>query len=106
MQERTTEKFDRQRYDHERYMRHREARIKQAQDYVKDFVKQGPRKPRLVLTPEERKTRRQLKQHERYMRNRDYILEQQRIYRETHKAEIRERRRKRDFERIYGKPYD
>ena len=90
MQERTTEKFDRQRYDHERYMRHREARIKQAQDYVKDFMKQGLRKPRLVLTPEER----------------NYILEQQRIYRETHKAEIRERRRKRDFERIYGKPYD
>lgn len=43
--------------------------------------------------------------HRRYLRNRESILEKQRIYRETHKEEIKERRRKREFERVYGKPY-
>jgi hypothetical protein len=45
-------------------------------------------------------------EHQRYMRNREDILAKQKVYRETHKEKIRERRRKRDFERIYGKPYD
>ena len=39
--------------------------------------------------------------HERYMENREKILEQQRIYRETHKEEIKAKRRQRDFERRY-----
>ena len=41
-------------------------------------------------------------EHARYMRNRTKILKQQRVYRETHKEEIRERRRKRNFIRVYG----
>ena len=39
--------------------------------------------------------------HERYMANREAILAQQKIYRETHKEEIKAKRRQRDFERKY-----
>ena len=42
--------------------------------------------------------------HERYMANREAILAQQKIYRETHKEEIKAKRRQRDFERKYLHP--
>ena len=42
--------------------------------------------------------------HERYMANRPRILAQQKIYRETHKEEIKAKRRQRDFERRYLHP--
>lgn len=61
---------------------------------------------RELKTPEERKARRKYMEQQRYLRNREDILAKQKVYRETHKEQIRERRRKRDFERIYGKPYD
>ena len=59
-----------------------------------------------MKTPEERKARRKYMEHQLYLRNREDILAKQKVYRETHKEQIRERRRKRDFERIYGIPYD
>ena len=42
--------------------------------------------------------------HDRYMANREAILAQQKIYRETHKEEIKAKRRQRDFERKYLHP--
>jgi len=33
-------------YDHRRYLEHREARIKAAQDYLRDYKDKGLRKPR------------------------------------------------------------
>ena len=51
------------------------------------------------------KERRRAKQHERYIRKREEILAQQAAYREANKEKIKARRRKRNYERIYGKPY-
>lgn len=42
--------------------------------------------------------------HERYMANRPRILAQQKIYRETHKEEIKAKRQQREFERRYLQP--
>ena len=95
-----------QEYDHNRYMGDREARIHQSMVYRRDYASKGLRKPRTSKTPEERKARRKYMEHQRYLRNREDILAKQKVYRETHKEQIRERRRKRDFERIYGRPYD
>ena len=39
--------------------------------------------------------------HERYMANRPRILAQQKIYRETHKEEIKAKRQQREFEKRY-----
>ena len=86
-------------YDHNRYMANREARIDAQQAYERDYRSKGLRKPRKKRDPNRRKAR----DHERYLEKRDEILAKQKIYRETHKAEIRERRRKREFERVYGK---
>lgn len=83
-------------YDHNRYMSHRRERIAQQQEYYRDYVKKGLRKPRKKQQP------RKEKDHERYLRERERILAQQREYRETHKEEIRERRRRRNFLRVYG----
>ena len=55
------------------------------------------------MTEEQREHRRQI-QHDRYLRNHDKILAQQKIYRETHKEEIKAKRRQRDFERKYLHP--
>lgn len=41
--------------------------------------------------------------HERYMANREAILAQQKIYRETHKEEIKAKRQQREFEKRYLK---
>lgn len=91
-----------QEYDHNRYMANREARIKAQRAYYRDYESKGLRKPRNPRDPNRRKKR----DHERYMENREKILAKQKAYRETHKDEIRERRRKRNYERIYGKPYN
>ena len=42
--------------------------------------------------------------HARYLRNREEILEKQRIYRATHKEEIKMRRQQRAFERRMANP--
>lgn len=91
-----------QEYDHNRYIAHREARIEAHRAYYRDYVSKGLRKPRKPRDPMRRKKR----DHERYIENREKILAKQKAYRETHKDEIRERRRKRNYERIYGKPYN
>lgn len=91
-----------QEYDHNRYMANREARIEAQRAYYRDYESKGLRKPRNTRDPNRRKKR----DHERYMENREEILAKQKAYRETHKDEIRERRRKRNYERIYCKPYN
>lgn len=91
-----------QKYDHNRYMANREARIEAQRAYYLDYESKGLRKPRNPRDPNHRKKR----DHERYMENREEILAKQKAYRETHKDEIRERRRKRNYERIYCKPYN
>ena len=82
-----------------RYMANREARISQAREYYNNYTRLGLRKPRSGRQPRDRS-----KDHERYIEKRDEILAQQKVYRETHKEEIRERRRKRNFIRVYGRP--
>ena len=52
------------------------------------------------MNDEQREHRRQV-QHERYMRKREEILAKQKVYRDTHKAEIAAKRRQRDFEKKY-----
>lgn len=52
------------------------------------------------MTEAQKEHRRQV-QHERYMRKREEILAHQKIYRETHKEEIKARRRQRSFEKRY-----
>lgn len=89
-----------QEYDHNRYMANRDARIEANRVYRKEYLYKGLRKPRKQRQP------RSIRDHERYMENREKILAKQKAYRETHKDEIRERRRKRNYERIYGKPYN
>ena len=53
-----------------------------------------------VMTEAQRERRRQV-QHARYFRKRAAILAKQQVYRDTHKAEIAAKRRKRDFEKKY-----
>ena len=91
-----------QTYDRGYYQRNRAKKIAQARAYYLNYASLGLRKPRPKKSPEERKEHRRQQQHERYLRNRDRILAQQREYRETHKEEIRERRRRRNFLRVYG----
>ena len=55
------------------------------------------------MTEEQRERRRQM-QHARYVRKREEILAYQKQYRETHKEEIKAKRRQRDFERRYLHP--
>jgi hypothetical protein len=52
-----------------------------------------------------RKPRNKQRDHERYMADRERILAQQKVYRDTHKEQKREYRRKYEFEKRYGKPY-
>ena len=42
--------------------------------------------------------------HQRYIEKREAILAYQKQYRETHKEELREKRRQRNFEKIYLNP--
>ena len=48
--------------------------------------------------------KRKARDHERYLEKRDEILAYPKRYREEHKDEIRERRRKRNFEKFYANP--
>lgn len=47
------------------------------------------------------RVRNKQRDHERYIANRPKILAQQKLYRETHKEEIKAKRRQRDFEKRY-----
>jgi len=82
-------------YDHNRYMANREFRIQQSQEYQRDYYKKGLRKPRPKRQP------RAKRDHERYLEKREEILAKQKIYRETHKEQIKARRRKRFLESLY-----
>ena len=55
------------------------------------------------MTEAQRERRRQV-QHERYMRKRVEIRAYQKNYYETHKEEIKAKRRQREFERRYLQP--
>lgn len=55
------------------------------------------------MTEAQREHRRQV-QHARYIRKREEILAQQKVYRDTHKEEIKSKRRQREFERWYLHP--
>jgi hypothetical protein len=92
-----------QTYDRGYYQRNRAKKIAQARAYYLNYASLGLRKPRPKKSPEERKEHRRQQQHERYLRKREAILAQQKAYRDTHKAEIKARRRQRNFERVYGK---
>lgn len=89
-----------QEYDHNRYMANREAILLRQREYDREYRRKGLRKPRKAATP------RSIRDHERYLEKREEILAKQKIYRDTHKDEIRERRRKRYFEKVYGKQYN
>lgn len=84
---------------HNRYMAHREEIRAKRRAYYRDYESKGLRKPR-------HRTPRSIRDHERYLEKRDEILAKQKVYRDTHKEEIKERRRKRAFEKNYGKPYN
>lgn len=85
--------------DHNRYMADREARIEAQREYYRAYGSKGLRKPRKPRDPNRRKAR----DHERYMENRDDILAKQKIYRETHREEIRERHKRWRMERTVKK---
>lgn len=53
-----------------------------------------------VMTEEQKEHRRQV-QHDRYIRKREEILARQKVYRDTHKEEIKAKRKKREFEMRY-----
>lgn len=55
------------------------------------------------MTEAKREHRRQV-QHASYLRKREEILAKQKVYRETHKEEIKAKRRQREFERRYLHP--
>lgn len=94
---------DKREEDRSYYLRNRQRIIERVRKYYNEYARHGLRKPKPELTPEERQEHRRQMEHARYLRNRTKILEQQRVYRETHKDEIRKRRRKRNFERVYGR---
>ena len=79
-------------YDHNRYMAKRDAIRERRRDYYWNYFKKGLKKPR-------QRTPRSIRDHERYLENRDEILAQQKVYRDTHKQEIKDRRRKRNYEK-------
>lgn len=53
-----------------------------------------------VMTEEQKEHRRQV-QHDRYIRKREEILARQKVYRDTHKEEIKAKRKQREFEMRY-----
>ena len=55
-----------------------------------------------VMTEAQKERRRQV-QHERYIRKREEILAKQKVYRETHKEEIKAKRQQKAFEERYLK---
>lgn len=76
------------------YYRNREKRLAQQKEYWLLYKSKGIRKPRKPHQP------RSVRDHERYIENREAILAKQKVYRETHKEEIRKRRRERIIENI------
>ena len=48
------------------------------------------------------KKKRAARDHQRYLEKREEILAKQKIYRDTHKDEIRERRRRRNYEKRWA----
>ena len=73
-------------------MANRDAIRERRRDYYWNYTKKGLKKPR-------QRTPRSIRDHERYIENRDEILAQQKVYRDTHKQEIRNRRRQRNYEK-------
>lgn len=76
------------------YYRNREKRIAQQRAYYRDYESKGLRKPRKPHQP------RSVRDRERYLEKREEILAKQKVYRETHKDEIRKRRRERILKQI------
>lgn len=89
---------DRKAYDHARYMLRREERLAQMKEYHKTYTAKGQHKPR---NPSNRKEQ----QHRYYVRNIERIREYQKAYRETHREELKQRRRKR-IERLWREHFD
>ena len=87
-------------YYRERYLKKRDEILAKRREYYYQYERLGLRKPRKPRHP------RSKRDHERYMEKRDEILSKQKLYRETHKEEINERRRRRNFERVYNRPYN
>lgn len=79
------------------YQRNRERILAQRHEYIENYVKKGLRKPRPPAHG------RKQRDHERYMEQREKILAQQKAYREAHRDEINERRRKRNREKTVEK---
>jgi hypothetical protein len=71
------------------YWRNREKRLAQQRDYDLNYRRKGIKKPRKPHQP------RSIRDHERYMEHRPEILAKQKMYYDTHKEEIKLRRRKR-----------
>lgn len=84
---------ERRAYNRAYYQKHREKRLEQVKAYNREFYNKGLRKPRQRIP-------RSILDHERYLEKRDEILEKQRIYRDTHREEIRKRRRERALQKI------
>ena len=80
-----------QEYDRRRYMEHRDEIRKARRDYYHAYEKKGLSKPRNKQQP------RSPRDHERYLEKRDEILAKQKIYRDTHKEEIKRRRHERGY---------
>lgn len=76
-------------YDRRRYLANRDEMLARRMEYYYEYQKKGLRKPRKPRQPRSRRD------HERYMEKRDEILAMQKEYRDTHKWEIREKRRRR-----------
>jgi hypothetical protein len=75
--------------DHERYIEHREARIKAAQDYQRDYKNKGLRKPRKQGKPKSWYDR------HLYIEHQEERKAHQRAYYAAHREEILRRRRER-----------
>ena len=77
------------------YWRNRDKRLAQQKAYWRDYKSKGLKKPR-------KRQPRSIRDHERYLEKREEILAKQKLYRETHKDEIKERRRRQALSKQYG----
>ena len=76
-------------YDHKRYLENREARIKAAQDYRRDYKNKGVRKPRKQGKPKSWYDR------HLYIEHQEERKAYQRAYYAAHREEILRKRRER-----------
>ena len=76
-------------YNRDYYWRNRDKRLAQQRDYDLNYRRKGIKKPRKPHQP------RSIRDHERYIEHRPEILAKQKMYYDTHKEEIKLRRRKR-----------